>query len=216
MSRTTAALVVAAMALLTACGTEQVVSPTGAVAASSSLGSVCATATLPTLGDLYSAADRVPVPEGFVATSVVECVVERRPVAGDGVWNFLVEKRATANIDAFVTAIRRPDEPTPTPVGCNAVGYGMPWFALVDASGQVAHTGIPADSCGQPQTEGRAALGALQFVDVSATRRDQVQTGCRCSRSRQGRSCPRLRRRRCSASSRPAARPSPAAPRTTR
>jgi hypothetical protein len=136
---------------------------------------VCPTASLASSGNLYDAADGVRVPDGFVATAVVECVVEARPVAGDGVWNFLVEKRAASNIDAFVTTLRQPDEPT-TNGACWDVGHLVAWFALVDASGRSAHATIPADSCGQPQAQAMSAMQALTFVDVAATRRDRVQT----------------------------------------
>ena len=179
MSRTTAALAVAALTMLTACGTQQAASPTaspaGASGVSPSSGSVCATASLAPSGDLYSAADGVRAPAGFVVTAVVECVVEARPVAGDGVWNFVVEKRATAKVGAFATALQRPDEP-PTDGPCSAVGYVVTWFALVDASGRTVHAAIPADSCGQPQGDAMAAMQALTFVDVSVTRRDRVKT----------------------------------------
>jgi hypothetical protein len=175
MRRTTAALPLAALALLTACGTQQAATPTATPLPSTS-GPVCASAQIAPVGTLYDADANVRLPDDFAATAVVACVIEARPVAGDGVWNFLVEKRATAKVDAFVTALRRPDEPTPTPVGCNSIGYTINWFALVDEAGRVAHATIPADACGHPQAEGRAALAALPFVEVSATRRDRVET----------------------------------------
>jgi hypothetical protein len=175
MRSATAILPLALLALLTACGGQQAVTPVATPQPSTS-GPVCATAHIPPTGTLFAAADVVRLPEDFVATAVVECVIESRPVAGDGVWTFLVEKRATAKVDAFVTALRRPDEGEAVGVRCNAIGYAVDWFALVDASGRVAHATIPADGCRQPQAEGRAAMQALPFVEVSATKRDRVQT----------------------------------------
>jgi len=174
MRRTTTAVSVAGLVLLTACGTQQAATTTATPLASTS-GPVCASATPSANGDLYNAADGVRPPADFVATAVVECLIAARPVAGDGVWNFLVEKRATAKVAAFEAALRRPDEPT-TGGACSAIGYAVTWFALVDAAGRVVHATIPSTSCGQPQAEGMAALEALPFVEVSATRRDQVQT----------------------------------------
>jgi hypothetical protein len=174
MRRTTTAVSAAALLLLTACGTQTSERPVASPQPSSS-GPVCATATIAAHGDLYDAADGVRLPADFVATAVVECLVEARPVAGDGVWNFLVEKRATVKVDAFVTALRRPDEPSTGGV-CTAIGYLVPWFAVVDASGRVLHATIPSTGCGQPQSQAMAAMQALPFVEVSATRRDRVQT----------------------------------------
>ena len=174
MRRTTPALPVATLLLLTACGSVIADRPVASPQPSTS-GSVCATAHPSAGGDIYSAADGVRLPEDFTAVAVVECVLEARPVAGDGVWNFLVEKRATAKVDAFVAALRRPDEPS-TGGACTAVGYLVPWFALVDASGRSVHATIPSTGCGQPQAEGMAVLQALPFVEVSATRRDRVKT----------------------------------------
>jgi hypothetical protein len=158
------------LALLTACGTQSAERPAATPAPSTS-GPVCATATITPSGDLYSAADGVRLPDDFTATAVVMCAIEARPVAGAGMWNFLVEKRATTKVDAFVTAVRRPDEPS-TGGACTAMGYLVPWFALVDASGRSVHATIPSTGCGQPQAEAMRALQALPFVEVSAIRRD--------------------------------------------
>ncbi len=174
MRRTTTAMSATALLLLTACGTQQAATSTATPLPSTS-GPVCATATPSANGDLYNAADGVRLPDDFVVTAVVECVLEARPVPGDGRWNFLVEKRATAKVDAFTAALRRPDDPR-TNGACSAVGYVVAWFALVDAAGRIAHATIPADSCGQPQAEAMTALQALPFVEVSAVRRDQLQT----------------------------------------
>jgi hypothetical protein len=174
MQRSTIAAPAITLVLLTACGTQQAATTTATPLPSTS-GPMCASATPTANGDLYNAADGVRLPDDFVATAVVECVIASRPVVGDGMWNFLVEKRATANVDAFARALRRPDEP-PTTGACSAVGHVVLWFALVDASGRIAHATIPSDNCGQPQAEAMTAMQALPFVEVSATRRDRVQT----------------------------------------
>jgi len=174
MRRTTSALPLVALALLTACGTQTAERPVASPQPSVS-GPVCATAPVSPSGDIYSSADGVRLPEDFTAVAVVECVVEARPVAGDGSWDFLVEKRATSGVEAFAAALRRPDEP-PTDGVCPAIGYLVPWFVLVDASHRTVHARIPATACGQPQGDAMTTLKALSFVEVSATRRDQVQT----------------------------------------
>jgi hypothetical protein len=174
MRRAPTAVPVIALLLLTGCGAQSAVRPLSSPLPSTT-GPVCAAAKITPSGDLYSAADGVRLPDDFVATAVVECVLEARPVAGDGVWNFLVEKRATTKLAAFEAALRRPDEPS-TGGACTAMGYLVPWFALVDASGRSVHATIPSTGCGQPQAEGMTALQALPFLEVAATRRDQVRS----------------------------------------
>jgi hypothetical protein len=82
MSRTTAALAMAALALLTACGSE----PAGGAGATTrpTAGSVCATVGLPGSAAAADPEQGIRLPAGFAPTAVVECVIEPRPVVGDG------------------------------------------------------------------------------------------------------------------------------------
>jgi len=177
MHRTTAALAAAALTLLTACG-SQTPGPaaggdTSAGATGAQAASVCSEVDRP--GRSPEAAEGVALPADFVVTGVVSCGTDQRPVAGDGVWNYMVERRATSSFDALVAALRRPDEARGTG-SCLAILYVVPWIAVVDASGRSIHARIPRDDCGQPQGEARSAVEALVLTEVSATRRDQVKT----------------------------------------
>jgi len=124
----------------------------------------------------------VPLADDVSVTAAVECVVEQRPVAGDGVWSFVVEKRATARLDHLATALREKDEPTPADQACALVLVVVPWFAVVDARGTWVRPHVPATSCGDPQPAVMSALDALVWTTVSATRTTQLTTEAQAKR----------------------------------
>jgi hypothetical protein len=108
--------------------------------------------------------------------AVVECLVENRPVPGDGIWSYVVEKRATAHLDALAAALRADDEPVPWNQACTADLQLVVWFAVVTDDGTWLRPRIPMTSCGQPQPAISAALGALTWTTVTARKGQQVQT----------------------------------------
>jgi hypothetical protein len=125
-----------------------------------------------------------PVPEDFETAWVLRCGDALRAVPGDGTWFFRVEERADTDAAALMTALRRPDEEAPAGTLCVDVAIGVPYFALIDASGTVLSPRVPLDGCGQPQRQVLDALKALPFHETDATRLNQEQsqqsidTGC--------------------------------------
>jgi hypothetical protein len=125
-----------------------------------------------------------PVPEDFETAWVLRCGDALRAVPGDGTWFFRIEERADTDAAALMTALRRPDEQAPAGTLCVDVAIGVPYFALIDASGTVLNPRVPLDGCGQPQRQVLDALKALPFHETDATRLNQEQsqqsidTGC--------------------------------------
>jgi hypothetical protein len=125
-----------------------------------------------------------PVPADFMTAWVLRCGDAVRAVPGDGRWWFRVEERADTDAAELVTALRQPDEQTPAETVCPGVAVGVPYFALVDASGTLVYPRVPFDRCRQPQRRALDELKALPFHETSATRLHQEQsqksidTGC--------------------------------------
>ena len=109
-------------------------------------------------------------------TAVVECIVENRIVPGDGEWSYVVEKRASTDLDALATALRADDEPVPWSQGCSAVLVLLVWFAVETDDGTWLRPRIPETSCGEPQAAVSAALDAMTWTTVSATKSQQVRS----------------------------------------
>ncbi len=116
-----------------------------------------------------------PVPAGFRAREVLLCANVTQHVAGDGVWVFVTEKRATNGVDRLVSVLRRPDTKS-RGVVCPAIAVAEPWFALVDAHGTAIRPRVPRDECGQPQPAVLATLGSLRFRTVRETKSTQQLT----------------------------------------
>ncbi len=127
---------------------------------------------------------REPIPDGFSTMWVLRCGDTLRAVTGNGTWFFRIEERADTGTVALVSALRRPDEQTPPGTACSSVGVGVPYFALVDASGTIVYPRVPLGQCNQPQRQALDALKALPFREIKATRLYQEQsqgsidTGC--------------------------------------
>lgn len=164
--------------VLTGCGTQVA----GAPGSSTPSSAPAVATTCPGAADLTprgaddSAAG--PLPTDLTATAAIECFTENRPVAGDGVWTFVVENKAEAGpqLDQLVAALRAKDEPRPTNVACTAILIVVRWFALVDQNGAWVRPRVPITSCGQPQDAVLKALDALTWTTVSATKTTQVST----------------------------------------
>jgi hypothetical protein len=184
-ARATALLAIVAL-VLTACGTQragtagvgQSRAETGPAsgpaseppAASRAPGALC---PLPRVADPGTLA---PLPPSWRPTSVVICDLASRTYPGEGEWEVQLEKRAVDGLDALVTAMRAPDEPTSGNSPCPAIGYLLPAFAFVDGSGAVLQAAVPRTGCGQPQPDVMAALGSLTYATTTQTRVRQVRT----------------------------------------
>jgi hypothetical protein len=107
----------------------------------------------PTTADLPAQRSEQPLAAGFVTVWVLRCSHEERAVPGQGRWVFRIEERADTDAAALVAALRRPDVPTPPAAICADVGFVVPYFALVDASGTAVRPRVPRGACGQPQRQ---------------------------------------------------------------
>jgi hypothetical protein len=124
------------------------------------------------------------LPDGFRTTWVLRCGDQVRSVSGQGRWWFRIEERADTDAAELAAALRRPDEHSRPGTACPGVAFGMPYFALVDASGTAVRPRVPRDTCGRPQRQVRTALQALPFRETAATRlhqeqsQESIDTGC--------------------------------------
>lgn len=110
-----------------------------------------------------------------VPAGLLRCTVEVRDIAGEGQWSVLVGSWADSDLDAFVAALRQPDE-KPGDGGCPAMLVLTPWFVLVTNDGHLVRARLPDDVCGQPQSAALEALAALPYSTVSETRVRQLET----------------------------------------
>jgi hypothetical protein len=163
-------------ALITGCASPQ----SGAVLLSPTVGSGSVPAACPSAEQLGSSGGAgivaAPLPGDLAVTEVVECSVEDRPVAGDGVWSFNVEKRSIVGIERLLATLRTKDEPAPANLTCALVGITLPWFALVDTRGNWVRPHLPLTMCGAPQPAMMSALAAVSWSTVRATKDKQVTT----------------------------------------
>ena len=138
------------------------------------------TSPCPTTADatsFFPAQDaRGTLPDDFVPTEVIECVVASKSFAGEGVWSVLQERRARTGIEALVAAMRLPSQPTPAQQACDAMLVVVPWFGFFDARGHWLRVDVPRDSCGKPLGAVRTALDALTFTTIRETRLHQDLT----------------------------------------
>lgn len=162
---------VAALLTATACGSGRANEVANEAAAPAALR---AAVHCPTAAQLPAAEE--PLPAGFRAVSVLRCGDEVRDVPGDGKWWFRVEDRADTDAAALLAALRRPDRQAPAAAICADVAFLVPYFALVDAAGNVVRPRVPRDACSEPQRAALDALTALPFRETAATRRHQEQS----------------------------------------
>ncbi|MEU8297969.1 hypothetical protein AB0C04_11860 [Micromonospora sp. NPDC048909] len=101
----------------------------------------------------------------FTPVTAVLCGQEARQRPGGG-RDLVVTERRADDVAALVAALRLPDEP-PARGACTADLVLPPWLALLDERGGWLRPGIPADGCGKPRAEVRAALGGLRLTTVS-------------------------------------------------
>lgn len=167
---------VAAVALLlAACGTETAGSG-GAGQAPRSVDTVAAECPVDTepFAD-YAAWPHLP--GDVTPVGVLRCVVEQEDDPATGRWTVVRTEKATTGIDAYVAALRLPDEPRPAgDVACTADALILPWSAVLLPDGRALQVALPITPCGKPRAEVLAALEALAFTTVSTERVTQVST----------------------------------------
>ncbi|MGE0818720.1 MAG: hypothetical protein AB7O74_08640 [Candidatus Nanopelagicales bacterium] len=166
---------VAVAVLLAACGTETA-GTGGADQAPRSAGTVAAEcpADLEPFTD-YASGPRLP--DDAAPVGVLRCVVEQEDDPATGRWTVVRTEKATTGIDAYVAALRLPDEPRPEgDYACTADALALPWLAVLLPDGRALQVALPLTPCGKPRSEVLAALDALDFSTVSTERVSQVST----------------------------------------
>jgi len=117
------------------------------------------------------------LPASVTPTGVVRCSVQTVDDVTTGRWNVYVQEKATGGIDAFVSALRLPSEPTPAgDYACTADLRLLPWLAVVLEDGSWMRVGTPVTYCGKPLPAVDAALQAITWTTVSSTRGERVLT----------------------------------------
>jgi hypothetical protein len=190
-------LVAALMAVLAGCGSQHAAVPSAvlmtpsasAVVPSPSTNQtvVVATDCPPDAGsqEFTGAQGQTPLPLAADVTvvAVIECSVDSRPIPGDGLWSYKLEKRVDAGpaVDRLVAALRSGDEPSTGQV-CIGVGVVLPWVALLDDHGAMVRPRMPVDACGGPKGVVMEALQAMPWVTVKETKDVQVETQAQVDR----------------------------------
>jgi len=115
--------------------------------------------------------------------AAIECSIDSRPIPGDGLWSFKIEKRVNAGpaVDRLVAALRSGDEPSTGQV-CIGVGVALPWIALLDDHGVPVRPRMPVDACGGPKGVVLDALAAMPWIKVNETKDVQVETQAQVDR----------------------------------
>jgi hypothetical protein len=117
----------------------------------------------------------VPLPAGFRAVEAVRCRSGLRTVPGNGVWQTDEADVADSGLAPLVAALELPSAPKTESV-CSAVGFVLPNFALVDASGAIVRPKLPEDGCGEPLQQALTALSALPWRTEADQITQQIQT----------------------------------------
>lgn len=100
---------------------------------------------------------------GFAPVSVVICEHTSRTRADGSEVLEQVERRGSG-INALLAELRRPDVPRGNG-SCSLVLSRMPWFALLDATGQWVRPALPSDECGSNE-QGEAVLRSIKTTTV--------------------------------------------------
>lgn len=106
------------------------------------------------------------IPDGFKAVAALRCLTPQQLTTGAGAQ--VTEQRATSGLDAVLAELRRSSDPRTTGP-CTAIKRLVPYFVIIDGSGQTIRPAVPVDSCGQPRVSALNAIGALPWQTVSET-----------------------------------------------
>lgn len=112
----------------------------------------------------------------FTAVAAIECRTEIRSYPGQGEWQVLERRVATAGLAAVVAALTRPDQHASSGNVCAGLGYGPLLILLADNAGHYLHPRPPTDQCGAPLPAVAKALDGLRWRTVSDTRMMQTRT----------------------------------------
>ncbi|PWR12836.1 hypothetical protein DKT68_02175 [Micromonospora acroterricola] len=111
----------------------------------------------------------------FTPVTAVLCGREIRPRPGGGEEQVATERRAD-EIGALVDALRLPDRRPDGEIACTLDMVIPPWLALLDERGRWLRPYLPADACGKPRAEVRAALDGLRLTTVDSRTVGQVES----------------------------------------
>ncbi|MFF5181448.1 hypothetical protein ACFY2Q_25750 [Micromonospora sp. NPDC000316] len=107
------------------------------------------------------------IDSAFTPVTAVLCGGEIRPRPGGGREQVATERRAD-EIGSLTAALRLPDQRADGEAVCTLDLLVPPWLALLDDRGRWLRPYLPADSCGKPRREVRAALDGLRLTTVDS------------------------------------------------
>lgn len=103
------------------------------------------------------------VPAGFQVSFVLRCKI----LSPGGSPTTLVAERSTSSPAELIAALQAPSVPR-AKVVCPMMVVQVPYFALVDPTGNTIVPKIPLDNCGKPQNSVLTALNRLQFTEITS------------------------------------------------
>lgn len=104
-----------------------------------------------------------PVPAGISVAFVLRCKI----LSTNGRPTTLVAERSTSDPSKLVAALQLPSVPR-AKVVCPMMVVQIPYFALVQSSGQTLVPILPLDNCGKPQAAVLTALNTMKFTEITA------------------------------------------------
>ncbi|MFI5914809.1 hypothetical protein [Dactylosporangium sp. NPDC051541] len=107
------------------------------------------------------------LPADFTPAALVVCSVGSQ-VRADGREDAVQFERRGTDVDALTRALRLPNAPR-TDGACTADLPGVPWFAVLDATGRWLRPGIAADACGKLRIEVRDTIEHATLTTVATT-----------------------------------------------
>jgi hypothetical protein len=120
-----------------------------------------------------------PIPAGFTAVGVVECIRVPAivPVAGPGPNE--VRRVAFGGLDRLVAALRMPSTPRSRLLvpACLLPFDALPWIVLIGPGGKLLHPRVPLGACGLPIVPVQVSLSSLHWKTLSVTKGRWVGPG---------------------------------------
>jgi hypothetical protein len=160
------------LAALAACSSAASSFPTPAPAATVAAADCLAPQVLAALGlgEAVTPAPDAPspgaVPDGFVATSVLECADGGELLDSSGTWTSVRASRLEGDVAGLVEALRLPSSRAKASAACAPDdGTAAPQVWLVDPLGTAVRPQLPTDACGRVRPEVRRAVEALERTD---------------------------------------------------
>jgi hypothetical protein len=113
-----------------------------------------------------------PIPAGFTAVAVVECVRLPAIVPVGGTPIVELRRVAVAGLGPLLTALHLPStsRSRSIDIACLTPAVAFPLIVLIGTDGQLVRPKVPTGLCGQPITAVQASLNALHWQTIGSTK----------------------------------------------